>query len=145
MHPVDGSAYLNIHVYHTDMPFHVLTTSLTWVKNTSEIPKRTQVYTVLHANKQCTLVPRAHAYTYSHVLRHMYHRHVPSHTDLHTSLCSLPHSFLHKVCFHSRIPIPSSATGKEVEPLPSSMWRPTCTMSSDCCTSGEGSMCLPPR
>lgn len=71
MHPVDGNAYLNICIYHTDMPFHALTTSLTWVKSTSEIPTFTPVYTVLHANKQCTLVPHVpHVLTHTHA--HMY-------------------------------------------------------------------------
>lgn len=111
MHPVAGHAYLNIHVCYTDMPFHVLTTSLTWAKSMSEIPKPTPVYTVLHANKQRTLVPHVpHVLTHTHA--HMYSHtcitdtYLPTQTCTRASAHSHTHSYARCVFIHGSQSLP---------------------------------------
>ena len=69
--------------------------------------------------------------------------------------CVFPHVCMHVLTsalppargsvWSYRGPIPPSATGGEACPLTSSMWRPTCTTSRDCCASEGGSTCQPPR
>lgn len=139
--PTGGHTSVSIHVHlhtHTQScEFHAYTSILTQIHTHMHTCMCPHIHTWIST---CTVLPHMLAHTCSYMLN----RHVCPHT------CACPCSCLHSlpfvaVCGLMWDPVLSSATGREAWPLPASMWRPTCTTSSDCCASEGGSTCRPLR